>query len=178
MVDAVITYFAADPLKLLYVLGGTGGLWFWVEKWLDRRRLRVRLLAHSFDIVPAGLRVTVQFEVENIGKSPTSLEPFVQCVGYSPERKRKTATLAITDNDRLLPPHATRRMTVEGTTDETYPWWLFKSFRLCPTRGSDRIAYSRNAPIKSIGWFRYDLELTLFRWFGWLSTRRRTQNDG
>ena len=179
MLDSIILYFAADPLKILYVLGGAGGVWFWLERWLDRIRLRVRLVAHSFDTIPDGmLRITTQFEVVNVGKSPTSLEPYVFCVGYSVKRKREYARLAISNVDRILPPHSTRTFTAIGETDPTYPWWHFKAFRLSPTRGKDRVIYSRSSPRKAISWLRYDFELTLFRQLGWLPFVRGNQSDG
>src|SRR5450631_1742570 len=168
MLDAVIGYFAADPLKLLYVFGGTGGLWYWSEQWFDRSRLRLRVLAHSFDTSPDGLRVTLQFEAVNVGKSSTSLEPYIDCVGYSPKRKRTSARFDVTDADRILSPHVTRVFTAVANTDASYAWWLFRSFRVSPTRGRARVVYSRSSPNKAISAASYDLELTLFRWFGWL----------
>jgi hypothetical protein len=42
--NTIIEYFTADPLRLLYFLGGTGGIWYWIGQWRDRIRLNVRLI--------------------------------------------------------------------------------------------------------------------------------------
>ena len=115
--DAVIAYFANDPLKILYFLGGTGGAWFWVEKWLDRIRINVRPIDHSFDVRAQDIEVTFKFEAVNIGKFPTSLSPSVSCTGYSIRRQRESGTLAIRENERQLPPHSTRTFTAIGRVD-------------------------------------------------------------
>lgn len=176
--DAIFAYFANDPLKVLYILGGAGGVWFWIEKWLDRIRVRVRLLSHSFDTKPdESLEVTVEFEVVNVGKLPTSLEPYVFCSGYEIKRRYQSVQLMISEQDRLLPPHATRSFTAVGKANPTYPWWLFKAYRICPTRGQDKVMYTRSSPIKVISRLRYDLELTLYRWFGLLPFLKTSNAD-
>lgn len=178
MIDAAIAYFLADPLKALYLLGGAGGIWFWWEKFADRIRLCASVTNHSYDVIPNGLRVTIEFEVVNIGKSPTSLEPLVACVGHSPKREVCRMVLRISDADRSLAPHATRLFRATGDTDATYPWWLFKSYRLSPTRGSDRVICCRSNPRERISLARHDVELFVFRWFGWLPFLQTGRSDG
>lgn len=176
--DAIVAYFTNDPLKILYILGGAGGIWFWIERWLDRIRVRVRLLSHSFDTKPdETLEVTVELEVVNVGKLPTSLEPYAFCSGYDIKRRYQSAQLNISEQDRLLPPHAPRLFTAVGRTSPTYPWWLFKVYRICPTRGRDRMLYTRSDPRKTLCRLRYDLELTLYRWFGWLPFLKTSNAD-
>lgn len=166
--DAVIAYFANDPLKVLYLLGGAGGAWFWVEKWLDRIRIQVRLIGHSFDLKAEDIEVIFKFEVVNIGKSPTSLSPCVFCTGYSIRRQRNTGTFAIKEDERQLPPHSTRAFTAVGRLDPTYPFWLFRKFRISPTRGASQVMHFRSNPRCLLSPFRYYLELLLFRGLGWL----------
>ena len=178
MIDAALAYFVADPLKILYFLGGAGGVWFWLEKWLDRIRLRVRVTDHFFDVTSQGLRVTIEFEIVNIGKSPTSLQPFVSCVGHSPKREVNRAVFRFADPDRSLLPHATKSLKAIGDTDATYPWWLFKSYRLSPTRGGDRVVCCRSNPRETISRVRHDVELSIFRWFGWLPFIEAKRSDG
>jgi len=177
--DAIVAYFVNDPLKILYALGGAGGIWFWIEKWLDRIRVRVRPITHSFDDKPDGtLEVTIEFEVVNVGKAPTSLEPYIFCAGYEIKRRYRSARLDISETDRLLRPHTTRQFTAVGRAEATYPWWLFKSFRICPTRGHDRVICTRSGFGEgTLGRLRYDLELTLYRRFGWLPFLRTTSGD-
>lgn len=167
--DDILNYFISDPLKVLYLLGGAGGVWFWIEKWLERIRIQVRPTNHSFDTnLNTTLKVILEFEVVNLGKSPTSLEPYVYCAGYDNGRKFHTGKLEITNEERLLPPHSTRVFTAVGVIDATYIYWLFKTYRICPSRGSDRVIYTQAFPNKRLSRLRYDFELTLYRWGRWL----------
>ena len=167
--DAIVAYFANDPLKILYALGGAGGIWFWLEKWLERIRLRVRPLNHSFDTRRnPTVDVELKFEAVNLGKSPTSLEPYVFCSGFDIHRKMQTARLEISNEQRLLEPHCTQQFTATGVVDATYIFWLFKTYRICPTRGADRVIYTRSFPHNQISRLRYHLELMLYRGGGWL----------
>jgi hypothetical protein len=175
--EAIVRYFSSDLMRVLYVLGGAGGIWFWLEKWWDRIRLRVRPLSHAFDPRDGLLSVTFEFEVVNLGKSPTSLEPVVICTGYDIHRKRQTSQLTVTNEDRLLPPHATKRFTALGKIDPTYPFWLFKTYRVCPTRGADRVIRTRSSPDNPLSWWRYDLELTLYLRLAWLPFIRLQRFD-
>lgn len=176
--NAVINYFAIDPLKVLYVLGGTGGVWFWVEKWIERIRVQIRPLSHTFDVAPdTKVHVQLQFEAVNIGKSPTSLESHVFCSGYSPQRELMSSLLEISEPDRILPPHSTRTFTASGDIDALYPFWLFKAYRISPTRGVACTIYTRSNPRKPINWLQFDLELTLYRMFGWLPFLRTSESD-
>lgn len=161
--DNLLSYFANDPLKILYLCGGAGGIWFWVEKWRDRIRIQVRLLSNPhIELKGDELEVTLQLEVENIGKSPTSLKPYVLCGGYNSEKRRNSARFTIRESDRLLPPHSARKFTAVGRVDPAYGVWRFKSYRVSPTRGGDRVIYG--PPLASR--FRRYLYLARYRWFG------------
>lgn len=176
--ETAVAYFANDPLKLLYLLGGAGGVWFWVEKWLERIRLQVRPLDHSFDTdINPTLKVEFEFEAVNLGKAPTSLEPYVFCTGYAMNRKLQVGRLEIENDDRLLPPHATRQFKASGIVDAKYVFWLFKTYRISPTRGADRVIYTRSFPDKRLSRLRYDFELTLYRWGGWLPFIKLSTSD-
>lgn len=162
----ILDYFSSDPLRILYFLGGAGGVWYWIEKWLDRVRLRVRVLDHSFDPQNQQLEVRLAIEVVNLGKTTTSLEPHLICVGYDVNRRRHSQKLQIENDERQLPPHSTRQFIAEGNLDARYPFWLFKTYRIPPTRGWDEIIYTRARPEERISRMRYEIELTLYRWTG------------
>lgn len=176
--EAVVNYFINDPLTVLYLLGGAGGIWYWIEKWLERIRLQVRLTNHTFDTdAEPTLELELEFEAVNLGKSPTSLEPYVYCSGYDIHRKRQDAQLLITNEERLLPPHSTRQFRALGIVDSKYIFWLFKCYRVCPTRGADRVIYTRSNPDNQLSWLRYDFELSLYRWGGWLPFIKLSTGD-
>ena len=76
---SIVEYFAQDPLRILYVVGGSGGIWFWVSQWRGRVRLAVRSLQHQIhDSTQPDIKLELRFEVENLGDSPTSIEQFVR----------------------------------------------------------------------------------------------------
>lgn len=167
--DAIIAYFTNDPLKILYLLGGAGGVWFWIEKWRERIRISVRTVGHSFDTkLGELLAVEFEFEAVNLGKWPTSLEPHVYCSGYIKQRQYEIGKLEIQNEERILPPHSTRRFKAVGRLTSNYIFWLFKCYRICPTRGADCVIYTRAFPDNPLSWLRYNFELSFYRWFGWL----------
>lgn len=78
MLATVIDYFASDPLKAFYLIGGSGGIWFWITQWRNRVRIRVKLIERVMDRnASPNMRVELVFEAENLGATPTSLGPEV-----------------------------------------------------------------------------------------------------
>src|SRR6266851_4307241 len=71
----------ASIFNVVWKLGSTGGLVYLANIFRNRVRVRVRLLAEDFysDSPPS-----VKFEAENIGMTPTSIEPIVHFRGYLP----------------------------------------------------------------------------------------------
>ena len=162
----VIEYFAADPLRALYVLGGAGGAWFWLEKWLNRTRLEVRLLSYSIEGSDHNPMAKILIEAENLGARPTSLAPHVQARGYRKRRRGRTVTLEVVDSDRQLQPHAPRRLTIVGSVPQEYLFWMYKRFHIALSRGRGRTIYLRTSSKETLGIWRYVCELFLYRAFG------------
>lgn len=170
-IDWLISYLFEDPLRLLYLLGGSGGVWFWIEKWTKRTRIKVRILSQQFDLVPPNQnRVDLRFEAVNIGAAATSLMPTIECGGFTPERREMRGTLNIRDEERMLSPHSTQTFRAVGEVDATYPWWLYKRYKFALATGwseSILLAYDATRPI---GRINYSWYVTLFIRFGWLPT--------
>lgn len=60
----LINYFTGDPLRILYIIGGSGGVWFWINEWRFRTRLKIRMLSETFDPVASpNLKTTTTLEV-------------------------------------------------------------------------------------------------------------------
>ena len=84
-----ITHIAASALgalKTVFVyLGAGGGLWYVVDSFLKRPRVRVRILEENFD----ARQPEVAFELENAGITPTSVKPEISMTGpeYYPVRQ-------------------------------------------------------------------------------------------
>jgi hypothetical protein len=110
--DKVWQYFRDDPLRLLTVLGGSGGLAYWVDRLRNRPRLKLRLVSERFhdNSTPA----KVEFEAINVGNEPTAIEPIVRLVGYTPTRRRRTFDFAIQSLDRQLPAQAPKLFIAES----------------------------------------------------------------
>lgn len=168
-----LSYFQADPLRVLYFLGGAGGIWFWIEKWTNRTRVITRIVDQTFDLAGNGeTRVNLNFEAVNLGTAATSLMPSITCAGFTPERKEMTGILQIRDKERMLPPHSTKTFRAVGEIDGTYPWWLYKRYTFDVARGwgqTIRLAYDGRRPI---GWLKYSWRVTLFLRLGILPDPR------
>ena len=71
--EELLAYFAKDPMRVLYLLGSSGGIVFWWDRWRHRPHLRLRVRDHGVLQQSPGLVLSV----ENLGATPTSLEPAV-----------------------------------------------------------------------------------------------------
>src|SRR4051794_24436975 len=92
-------------VRSLAIVGGLGGVTYWIDRWRNRVRLRARVLS-----IDTGF---FEFEVENHGNKPTSLAPSLVVRGLYPVlsgEKVKAAKVKIsfdvTKPDRRLEPKA------------------------------------------------------------------------
>src|SRR5438874_2184887 len=101
---SLLSWFAEDPIRILTVLGGAGGVAYWVDRLRNRSRLRVRILREQTDSNKPSL---LSFEAQNLGVAPMSLEPVIIVTGYTPyKRQRRVYRFAVEGpGDRSLPPH-------------------------------------------------------------------------
>lgn len=167
---AVLDYFAQDPLRILYAVGGSGGLWYWVSTWRGRIRLKIRSIKHQFKSVDdPNLDVELRFEVENLGDSPTSIEPDVLITGYDKNRKAWTDVLTLHSPDRRLEPQTPHGFMATGKPGADYIFWIYRSYRFQITRGRSKTVRFRTQPnTEPLPFWRFVFELSLFRIFGWL----------
>lgn len=106
----VLDYFASDPMRLLALVGGSGGLVYWMDRFRDRSRLTAALVSITSH------RCTV--EVENVGRHMTSLLSEIRCSGYTINWRKVEGRLKIRDPDgyqvdRSLPPMTPKRFYAE-----------------------------------------------------------------
>lgn len=165
--NRVLDYFLTDPLRLLYLLGGAGGLWFWIGQWRDRIRIRVRV-AKEGRFISEELKENsyIQCEVENIGGRPTSLQPAVILTGYTPKREFQRYEGIIVESERDLPPHKPKKFTIYFNVIDVYSFLLFRNYRFRLTRGKSNSLRFRSARNQVLGPLRYRYELICFKWFG------------
>lgn len=151
--------------KAVAAVAAPGGIWFWVDKYRNRIRIKVRAIR-----LPRGDTSTrgITFEAENISSVLTSFEPEFSLTGYSPERVKQTYTFMIDGTDRQLPPHVLK--TILGTHNDVenrimiFLW--FMTFKLQLSRGRPVRIRLRNADFEQVGFFRFHWERLLFLCFG------------
>ena len=168
--DAILKYFIDDPLRIFYVIGGTGGLWFWVTTWRGRIRVSIRSITHQYNPKEEpNAEVLLQFEIENLGDTSTSIEPEILVSGYDKDRNIWTESLKIQDSDRKLEPHTPRTIVASGRFGADYIFWIFRTYRFRLTKGRDKKIRFRTQPNnEALPFWKFDFELTLFRRLGWL----------
>ncbi len=155
---SIIQYFADDPLRLVYVLGGSGGLAYWIHLLRYRTRLSVR-------IVQEHPKLTIlSFEAENLGASPMSLNPTVTLTGYVLSDNLKIV-FEVKQQDRSLPSHVPRRFKAGSTvsTAEHVMLW-YRTYHFSPTKGRTRRLRLRYIDGPKLSLWRFMLEVAIFRW--------------
>ncbi len=165
--NKIIEYFATDPLRILYLLGGTGGIWFWIGQWRDRIRMRVRVIEEGPFISDQMDKCSyLKCEIENIGGQTTSLQPTVLLKAYTPKGKFQSYEGKITELERDLPPHKPKIFTVDFNAGDIYVFLLFRAYSFKLTRGHSKSLRVRSASQKIISPWRFTYELLCFKWFG------------
>jgi hypothetical protein len=77
----LINYFIDDPLRILTIIGGSGGLIYWYDRCQNRSRLKIRLKTFGLVKSSSDNKKHITFEAENYGTNPMSLEPCVLLKG-------------------------------------------------------------------------------------------------
>ena len=149
--NKIIEYFTTDPLRILYFLGGTGGIWFWIGQWRDRIRLRVRIIKEGrFITDQLDEKSYLRWEIENIGGRTTSLQPTVILDAYTPKGKFYSYEGTIAELERDLPPHKQKIFTIDFNAEDIYEFLLFRKYSFRPTRGFSKSLRVRSASQKMV----------------------------
>ena len=156
-------------IKVITVVAAPGGLWFYIDKFANRIRIKIRKLGFvSGDRTLRG----IEFQAENISSSLTSVEPKFELKGYSTERSKQVFTFVIdAKQDRQLPPHVPKTFTaLHSSRDNRVIHFLwFMTFSIPLSRGKTIRFRVRNADMQQIGWFRFQYERALFLLFDKIS---------
>src|SRR3990172_71858 len=121
IIDKTLDYFAKDPLRVLTLLGGSGGLAYWLSLYKNRARLRIRILKEQF-LANSDQLQCIEFEAESLGAMPTSLDPRIVLTGYTPKRELRTFEYRIESQDRSLPPHVPKLLKATTKDDHVLPF--------------------------------------------------------
>ncbi len=167
MLNQILCYFIEDPLRVLYLLGGSGGLWYWITVWCNRIRIRVVVKNEIFKLsTESNLQITVGYEIENIGSKSTSLSPTILITGYTPDRKPMKVRAKVTIPDRELPPFNPKLCQAEFEFSTTYPYLLFRTYTFKLTRGAKNRVRVWSASLRNVNRIKFLYELFLFKSFG------------
>ncbi len=161
---SISSYFLEDLLRVLYFLGGSGGVVFWWKLYRDRPRLKIRLLDQTIRTIDQStLEINTQFEIENIGGTKTSLESEVVYTGYTPKNERSKNAQNVIEIDRSLPSFTPKIFTLNVIHNHEYPFLLFRTYQFRLTRGSKKQIHIRSESMVQLGHIRHFVELSLFR---------------
>src|SRR3989344_4915999 len=120
LTNRVVQYFVNDPLKLLYFVGGSGGILYWANLYRNRRRISVRLISETIELKESPyLVITSIFEVENLGSEVTSLIPKVRFSGYTYHLEKKVEDFVLVNVQRKEKPSI--RFCITGLTCFVFP---------------------------------------------------------
>lgn len=140
-IEGIYNYFASDPIRLLTLIGGAGGVLYWWDRIRSRPRICGRIIEeHS----PTAYGQLLKFEIENRGSAATSLSPKVIVTGYDPKgvKRRFEFDLGAKEiygqepQDRALPPSVPKKFSAMADDIEgVYGLLFFKTFKFIPTKG-------------------------------------------
>jgi hypothetical protein len=135
----IVAYFAKDPLRLLSLVGGSGGVAYWFDRWKDRPRVIIHELSES--LRPSW---TTQFELENVGTRDTSVLPFVDVSAMEIHGRRIRFRLVWAEavESRLLQPHRPVTLTAiaDDVADQDITFTSFRRYTVRVTRGRATVA--------------------------------------
>lgn len=155
-----------ELLDWLTVIGGSGGLVYWWDRWRDRPRINVRVVRESSDDGYA----EVTLEVENQSGEMNSLQPGFSFDGLSPTKKWEQYQFAWdSGEDRALPPFEPRTLTARARDPMSKFGFLWlRRYHIPATRGRTKVKRLRWVEGPRIGFLRYWVERVLFKSFGQL----------
>jgi hypothetical protein len=150
-------------IKGIATIAAPGGIWFWIDKFRNRIRIKVRKLG----LAPGDPSIRgITFEAENVSATLTSFEPKFTLTGYSPERKKQTYAFTIEGSDRQLPSHVSKQFLAWHNHSENrillFLW--FMTFKLTLSRGGCVRIRIRNSQFEQISFLQFHWEKFLFLW--------------
>lgn len=156
--QAAVAYFADEPLRLLTVIGGSGGLAYWWDRIRNRPRVRLRILV----LTP----YSFEFEAENTSLTPNSLIEAVKLTGYTVLRDRRVWKFELDAVDRGLPPMQSQRFTAKPARgqalSEDLHHLLFLTVAVRPTRGRMQRLRFRSHRLEALGHAAFLLQFLTF----------------
>lgn len=162
-----------DPLRLLYITGGSGGLWFWISQWRGRTRIIVRVLDKTNELREnPEMNAFLALEIVNVGDRPTSLEPKICFRGFDQHRKQIRGKFRVEEQDKSLEPHIAREFGAVAKLDTDFFFTVYQTYDIQLTRGSGVKLRFRSISFTPISPARFFAERLIFRKSGWFPDER------
>ena len=159
----VLAYFANDPMKVFYLLGGSGGVFYWYEKWASKIKLKAKLTNQIYS--PDDMSATFEFKAINIGEKATSLSDNLLIIFFDIYGTRHTQEIPIIGGDLLLPPHTQKTFIAKGPVNPTLYFSGTRKFIIKPNKGRISKIYTVRIPLESqtnfVKWLASKIELQI-----------------
>lgn len=173
--NCTLHFFQDDPLRILTLVGGSGGLVYWISLCRNRRKLHVYMREEKLYIFP---HPYLKFVARNLGTIPTSLKPEIVLKGFTEEREKCSAVFCIPPQDCYLPPHESRELKAvterKDSKGNLHKLW-FGTYVFKLSRGWGYRIHRRGAMIPSryivLSWPRFYCQLLRFRLGGKIEMR-------
>ena len=120
-------------MKAFYLIGGSGGIYYWINQWRFRTRLQVKIINETYDSQPDYMTVNLRVECINLGNMVTSLEPVVTVKAFCPKKSKRTFNLNVTSTDRTLAPHEPKTIEYSGRCEFVFPFTWYRRYKFSVT---------------------------------------------
>jgi len=165
--DKIITYFAEDPLRILYLIGGSGGLWFWFNEWRNRTRIKISMLSETFDpVTNPNVKVETKLEITNLGNSVTSIDSSISVKALTPDGSVVFYQFIVSSPERSLMPHVPKTITLNAECDAKYAFTWFRTYNVGLSRGLSTTLRTKNTSNKPLSIWQYYFGYYLLKLFG------------
>jgi hypothetical protein len=158
-------YFYDDPSRILFWLGGSGGLAYWITLYRSRPRLRVEIKKEALDLDSSG-KLNMSFEAENLGSAPNSLSTKVFLSALTTRREPYELIFEIIDEDRSLPPYKPRIFSANAMASDDFAFLWFRKYSFKGSCGRRTFVYILSAQGEVIGGVAHYIRSLIFKYFG------------
>lgn len=131
---------------ILLVIGGSGGLMFWYDRFQHRPRLRIHSFKETFIYNPVYSDLPrLVVEIENLGLTTTSLDQTIMLHAFDLKGKRCQFNFTVS-KDRNLPPSqplimVAHAISINSNEASKLNFLFLKSYTLRLTRGGTQKVY-------------------------------------
>lgn len=179
----ILKYFKTDPMRILALIGGSGGLVYWIDRYQNRMRVKIKLIDLGLFQKQGESKSTLIFEAENLGTKPTSLKSQVFLYGFLPKDvqresakkiRRKKYVFQIESSERTLQPNVPKIIKAKANVDPMALFLWFMTYVISPTRGKTCKIRVRSASKTVINLFQYIIELGGYILFNFIKLEKDT----